>query len=533
MTDPENTAPEKAPENRDPRAKRALRIRTVKFVVVFIVSVLTLLTSYSLAKRTRANDWYLFQVARSTSLLLRGVAYSCELGTAHRHKGNEARCRTELEAWERGEQPPAAPPPGTDASPLTPAESWRYEAALRRNRIRDAAEKVARLEKDVSLPEAERAKQLAEAKKQYEGLVYREMGPLVSLIFKASPVRKLGDARARLTDLRRDTGLDEATRTQRIADAEQDVARLKEDVAAAKNAGGNAAANRDVSFSFIVIPDCGAIPSMAIFFSAVLAFPAPLWRRLAGILAGLPILYCINAFRLAFLGAIGALDRGGKWFHFAHEYVWQGIYIVFVVAVWLAWVELLVKTGAPKTEGRQGRGIAAFFLKFAVLAPVCLVVWLYIIPTYTWALGHISGAFLKYVLRYPVTELKVEAGGFLNTGTQLSFAVGGRWLTMPDIGHLVTNVAPFVALVLATSGLSVFRRLRILGIGIGIIVVAHAATIVLRLSAGRTVLPTAVGFVAITLTFILWIVLAYWDKLLAYFEVRGAGAGKDAGAPSQ
>ena len=84
---------------------------------------------------------------------------------------------------------------------------------------------------------------------------------------------------------------------------------------------------RNVQFTFQVVPDCGAIPSISIFLAAVLAFPTLLVYRLIGVVAGTGILYTINIARLSTLAYIGAIDResGGKWFSFAHEYVWQGI----------------------------------------------------------------------------------------------------------------------------------------------------------------------------------------------------------------
>ena len=82
---------------------------------------------------------------------------------------------------------------------------------------------------------------------------------------------------------------------------------------------------------------------MAIFIAAILAFPSRWWKKLVGIVTGTFLLYWINAFRLAFLGVIGALDEGGPIFRFTHEYIWQGVYIVFVVAIWIAWVEFLVR----------------------------------------------------------------------------------------------------------------------------------------------------------------------------------------------
>ena len=166
-------------------------------------------------------------------------------------------------------------------------------------------------------------------------------------------------------------------------------------------------------------------------------------------------------------------------------------------------------------------------LRFAVLAPICLVLWLLVLPSYTWLVGHAAGLFLKYVAQNPIERVAVTPGGFLNTDTSLSYFLPGIERAMPDVGHLMTNIAPFVALVLATSALGVWRRLRILGLGVVIIFVFHVVTIVLRFVAGRTSLPTAIGFIAITLPFLLWIVMAYWDKLIAYFADTD-----DSGAPS-
>ncbi|MCL4219007.1 MAG: exosortase H, partial [Candidatus Hydrogenedentes bacterium] len=62
-------------------------------------------------------------------------------------------------------------------------------------------------------------------------------------------------------------------------------------------------------------------------------------KRLLGIMLGVPALYIINILRLTCLALLGAWDDGGEWFDFAHHYVWQGIYLVFVVGIWLLWVE--------------------------------------------------------------------------------------------------------------------------------------------------------------------------------------------------
>ncbi len=55
-------------EARTPRTK--LRYRTLRFVVLFALLVLAMLTGYRYAMNTEANMWYLFQVARSTAWTL-------------------------------------------------------------------------------------------------------------------------------------------------------------------------------------------------------------------------------------------------------------------------------------------------------------------------------------------------------------------------------------------------------------------------------------------------------------------------------
>lgn len=172
----------------------------------------------------------------------------------------------------------------------------------------------------------------------------------------------------------------------------------------------------------------------------------------------------------------------------------------------------------------QGKAILLLCLKFAILAPICLVVWLYVLPVYAGVLAHFTAAVLKWIFRKPITGIAVvnlKPDAVLNTGIAIKFTLGYLERTMPSLGSLTTNVAPFVALVLATPGLALLRRLRILALGVGIIVLGHAAMIVIAFMSREAALPKAIGFIAITLPFLLWIVLAYWDKLAAYFAIDG------------
>jgi archaeosortase B (VPXXXP-CTERM-specific) len=100
-------------------------------------------------------------------------------------------------------------------------------------------------------------------------------------------------------------------------------------------------------FTFSLVPDCGALPSMSIYLAALLAFPAGLRKRFLGLILGVPVLYVINLVRLVCLAMIGAWWRDDPdVFEFAHQYVWQSVYVLIVVGVWLLWVELIVRPGS-------------------------------------------------------------------------------------------------------------------------------------------------------------------------------------------
>jgi len=398
MTEPSEVSPE--PQAVEPAQesaettqaasdRRSLRRRTVKFVVGFLVSVLLLLTGYESVKQTKANDYYLLTVARSTRLLLSGVGYSCTMGDAQRYVGREEAVREALAGFDRGErqlnQLPGANRPG---EALSPWEAWGYQSAVFRQQLDDAKRAVRQLEETAGIlkprptdasslgglkqwladlgdrmrfqwaryaqgkTEAELGvtQELMEAKMALLELSARDRGPLVCFVLTAGSDRLLADAQRNLQQAQ---AASQGQKTPEIEALEAKVQALRDQVAkrresakAAREANQEPPAPDGAQFNFVVIPDCGAIPSMAIFVAAVLAFPAAWWRRLLGILIGVPILYWVNAFRLAFLGVLGAWDAGGPIFKFTHEYIWQGIYIIFVVAVWIGWVEFLVRRRA-------------------------------------------------------------------------------------------------------------------------------------------------------------------------------------------
>lgn len=471
MSETQQSIPPDADEMREIRENRK---RIARFITIFVVTVLVLLTSYRYAIHTRLNDWYLFQAASHTSWVLGKIGES-QLEPPHYGRYHAKEVRAAIAAWSRGEDLPGKEAiermPG---GPLTAWERWSYRAL--------------------------------EARQQEKP---RGNGPRVYFVWRPGLSTQIDAVMGKIYTIEDSLDLTAEERERQVEPLREELSALRKRQQEARTSPDSPDNVDALTFPFILIPECGAIEIMAIFLAAVLAFPT-LWRkRLIGLLAGIPIMYSVNIFRLTVLAVIGAMDTslGRTWFNFAHEYVWQAIYIIFVVAVWLLWVEYV----------KRSWGLPAFCLKFLAFVVVLVVVWWLLLPYYGQVLLQVTGVSLKYLLGVPIESGRIEAGGLLNTGTTLIFSVEGHERRM-HIALLATNVPPYIALVLATAGIAWKRRLRILGYGCGILCFFHAAfiTVALRWQDAlmqASEIPTAMVQFFLTLPFMLWIVFAYWDHI--------------------
>jgi archaeosortase B (VPXXXP-CTERM-specific) len=91
-----------------------------------------------------------------------------------------------------------------------------------------------------------------------------------------------------------------------------------------------------------IIDECTAIFGSIIYISCILAYPADVKKKIIGIVLGIPCLYAINMARLVVLAFVGVFSNP-EIFKFVHNYLWQTIFIVFVIILWLIWVDRVVK----------------------------------------------------------------------------------------------------------------------------------------------------------------------------------------------
>lgn len=351
-------------QSQDGRGTRSVWIM-LRFFLVFVTIVLALLIGYRYAIQTFANDWYLFQVARHTAMALNLIGVSGELEGELVAGPLAQRRRATLAAWDAGRN--TATPEEVEAAspdPLTAWESFRYRigssldlhdprhvraqvAAWAEGREKPTQEEIAAAP-DAPLTFAERYRYRREHSRHSR----RTTGPRVWFVYNDGLEIQLRALTTELQRVRGDASIGMEERPALLARMEEELDQLRTAIAAerAKDQPDFGVLGR--FFVFIIVPECGAIEVMAIFLAAVVAFPTRWRKKLAGLVIGLPIMYGVNVLRLSFLAVVGALDTSrDRWvFNFAHEYLWQTVYIAFVVVVWLLWIEFVVRGRARNGE---------------------------------------------------------------------------------------------------------------------------------------------------------------------------------------
>ncbi len=152
-----------------------------------------------------------------------------------------------------------------------------------------------------------------------------------------------------------------------------------------------------------------------------------------------------------------------------------------------------------------------------VTMPLWLVLWGYLLPGYSRMLGVVTGTVLSGIVGVPLEGVHVDAHGLFNTRTALVFELAQRSPQL-NVGALVFNVPPFLALMSLSPGLAWRRRIRATLIGLGIIMTGHVAYVVMAFRFASTIaaspeIPTVLGELFLTLPVLLWIVLGYAEAV--------------------
>lgn len=101
-------------------------------------------------------------------------------------------------------------------------------------------------------------------------------------------------------------------------------------------------------FSVNILHGCDAIAPTMLFVAAVLAFPAPLVTKFPGAIVGAIILALLNLVRIIALFFTGIYFP--KAFEVMHVDVWQPVFILLALSLWIAWAWWATRDRMPPTD---------------------------------------------------------------------------------------------------------------------------------------------------------------------------------------
>jgi exosortase/archaeosortase family protein len=87
-----------------------------------------------------------------------------------------------------------------------------------------------------------------------------------------------------------------------------------------------------------IVPDCTPLMPTAGLWAAVIAFPAPLRWKLAGVAGGAAAVWVFNLVRI--LALVAVLKWWPAAFDFVHVYLWQTVTLLVVCGLFILWLRL-------------------------------------------------------------------------------------------------------------------------------------------------------------------------------------------------
>ncbi len=99
-------------------------------------------------------------------------------------------------------------------------------------------------------------------------------------------------------------------------------------------------------YSVNILHGCDAVEPTALFVAAVLAFPASIRSKFPGMVAGSIVLAFINLVRIVSLFYTGIYYP--KAFNIMHEDVWQSLFILLSLSLWIVWALWATNVKVPQ-----------------------------------------------------------------------------------------------------------------------------------------------------------------------------------------
>jgi exosortase H (IPTLxxWG-CTERM-specific) len=89
-------------------------------------------------------------------------------------------------------------------------------------------------------------------------------------------------------------------------------------------------------FSVAIKNGCDAVEPMALFVAGIIAYPSSIRKKLVGIFPGIITIFILNIIRVVALFLTGVYKQ--SLFELMHVEIWQMIFIMIAVGMWLLWL---------------------------------------------------------------------------------------------------------------------------------------------------------------------------------------------------
>jgi exosortase/archaeosortase family protein len=218
------------------------------------------------------------------------------------------------------------------------------------------------------------------------------------------------------------------------------------------------------NFTMEIILECTGAHYAAIFVAAILAFQGHTFSyKTIGLFVGIGVIFLLNLLRLGIIGMIGHYSPG--LFSFVHLYVWQALFTLFVLLLWIMWVN--GKVGISWLRTKQ---------ILLVVAAASISFWFmltylnYYISFIAYLADNISPLFSSFM---PVPASIIAEGELIGyiSGSDIIHSQTGLYTLNYAIFF---SLAPLVAL---SQGRKVFMKQ--FTVGTGLMIVSHLCLILM------------------------------------------------------
>ena len=109
---------------------------------------------------------------------------------------------------------------------------------------------------------------------------------------------------------------------------------------------GRVLQSKATGFGVSIEAGCNGVEAAIILIAGMVAFPAPLKLKAAGIAVGIVAVQTANLLRVISLFYLGQWNMEA--FEFAHLYLWQALIMLDVLVVWLLWMRVVARQSGAR-----------------------------------------------------------------------------------------------------------------------------------------------------------------------------------------